>query len=245
MLTSFRLIVATFLCGFLAVFAGLRITAAVRANHDALPNLATRAIPSLAASARAADAPRFEVTVPVMFDIKAVANVTPVVPIPVRLSPSDDPLPESAALDQPAAAVEAKPEPPAPSLAPLPPDDPAVLAPLSILPDIPAPSDAVATPATPVEPAATTEISAPAPAAAAPPPVTSEAVTVVEAAVPLAPDKDAVDTASADPVATASVKPPAIKQPRAKSKTARAKRPRVARRTANDPFSFNFNQAPR
>src|SRR5687768_14957309 len=101
MLPSFRLIVATFLIGFLAVFAGLRITAVVRVTPEALPGLTTHALPSLAASARAADAPRFEVAVPVMFDLKAVANVTPVAPIPVRLSPSDEPLAENIAPNQP------------------------------------------------------------------------------------------------------------------------------------------------
>ena len=81
--------------------------------------------------------------------------------------------------------------------------------------------------------------------AAEPLPATAEAVAAVETAVPPAPDKDTVDTSAADPVATASAKQEAVKLPRAKAKTVRAKRPRVARRTANDPFSFNFNQAPR
>jgi hypothetical protein len=48
MLPSFRLIAATFLCGFIVVFAGLRIAASLNDIHEALPVMAAHA-PAVAA----------------------------------------------------------------------------------------------------------------------------------------------------------------------------------------------------
>jgi len=45
MLPSFRLIAATFLCGFVVVFAGLRMAVSLNDIHEALPVMAAHAAP--------------------------------------------------------------------------------------------------------------------------------------------------------------------------------------------------------
>ena len=45
MLPSFRLIAATFLCGFVVVFAGLRLAASLNDIHEGLPVMAAHAAP--------------------------------------------------------------------------------------------------------------------------------------------------------------------------------------------------------
>ena len=45
MLPSFRLIAATFLCGFFVVFAGLRLAASLNDIHEGLPVMAAHAAP--------------------------------------------------------------------------------------------------------------------------------------------------------------------------------------------------------
>ena len=45
MLPSFRLIAATFLCGFVVVFAGLRMAVSLNDIHEGLPVMAGHAAP--------------------------------------------------------------------------------------------------------------------------------------------------------------------------------------------------------
>src|SRR5690606_32605325 len=45
MLPSFRLIAATFLCGFIAVFAGLRLATSLNELHETFPVMAAHAAP--------------------------------------------------------------------------------------------------------------------------------------------------------------------------------------------------------
>ena len=64
MLPSFRLIAATFLCGFVVVFAGLRLATSLNNIHEALPVLTVLAAPLTVAGAR--DARGAPVAVPML-----------------------------------------------------------------------------------------------------------------------------------------------------------------------------------
>ncbi|MCX7311810.1 MAG: hypothetical protein WCG92_08395 [Hyphomicrobiales bacterium] len=86
MLPSFRLIAATFFCGFLAVFAGLRMTLSLNDFHDALPVMAAHAAPVTVSSVNDREARRGASSVPMMYDLRfAVSTVTPAL---VRATPS-------------------------------------------------------------------------------------------------------------------------------------------------------------
>jgi hypothetical protein len=86
MLPSFRLIAATFFCGFLIVFAGLRLAASLNDMHEGLPVMAAHAAPIPAAPAADRDARRAASSVPVMYDLRFA--VTPVSPTLVRSGPT-------------------------------------------------------------------------------------------------------------------------------------------------------------
>ena len=78
MLPSFRLIAATFLCGFLVVFAGLRLAASLNDMHEGLPVMAAHAAPVTVAPAADRETRRGLSSVPVMYDLRfAVSTVSP------------------------------------------------------------------------------------------------------------------------------------------------------------------------
>jgi hypothetical protein len=133
MLPSFRLIVATFLLGFVAVFAGLRMMATVRISHDSLPGLATQAI--AAPAIRTADGRRLDLGAPAMFDLRSIMSVTATAPIAAHLPPQAEP-PAAGAPHPAEAGVQAVPEPAAPDAALAAPEPAGALLPLTILPDI-------------------------------------------------------------------------------------------------------------
>jgi hypothetical protein len=86
MLPSFRLIVATFLCGFVVVFAGLRMAVSLNDIHEGLPVMAGHAAPVSVTPAADSEARRGLAAVPVMYDLRfAVGMVSPAV---VRVVPT-------------------------------------------------------------------------------------------------------------------------------------------------------------
>jgi hypothetical protein len=93
MLPSFRLIAATFLCGFFVVFVGLRMAVSLNDIHEGLPVMAAHAAPIPVTPPADREARRGVSAVPVMYDLRFA--VTPVSPILVRATPSliERPLP--------------------------------------------------------------------------------------------------------------------------------------------------------
>jgi hypothetical protein len=86
MLPSFRLIAATFLCGFVVVFAGLRMAVSLNDIHEGLPVMAGHAAPISGTPAADSEARRGLAAVPVMYDLRfAVSTVAPTV---VRVAPT-------------------------------------------------------------------------------------------------------------------------------------------------------------
>ena len=102
MLPSFRLIAATFLCGFFIVFAGLRLAASLNDIHEGLPVMAAHAAPVAINPVADGEARRALAAMPMMFDLRFA--VTTVAPTLIRLPPT--------VLDRPA-----------PPLSIVPPDD--------------------------------------------------------------------------------------------------------------------------
>ena len=95
MLPSFRLIAATFLCGFVVVFAGLRMAVSLHDIHEGLPVMAAHAAPVSVTPAAAGEVRRGQAAVPVMYDLRfAVSAVSPAM---VRVAP--------AGFDRPAPAL--------------------------------------------------------------------------------------------------------------------------------------------
>ena len=86
MLPSFRLIAATFLCGFVVVFAGLRLAASLNDIHESAPVMAAHAAPTSMAPAADREVRRGLSSVPVMYDLRfAVSTVSPAL---VRIAPT-------------------------------------------------------------------------------------------------------------------------------------------------------------
>jgi hypothetical protein len=86
MLPSFRLIAATFLCGFFVVFAGLRLAASLNDIHEGLPVMAAHAAPVSITPIVDREARRGLAAVPVMYDLRfAISTVAPTL---VRLPPT-------------------------------------------------------------------------------------------------------------------------------------------------------------
>ena len=78
MLPSFRLIAATFICGFVVVFAGLRMAVSLNDIHEALPVMAAHAAPVSTTPPADSEARRGVAAVPVMYDLRfAVTTVSP------------------------------------------------------------------------------------------------------------------------------------------------------------------------
>jgi hypothetical protein len=86
MLPSFRLIAATFLCGFVVVFAGLRLAASLNDLHEGLPVMAAHAAPASIAPVADRELRRGLAAVPMMYDLRfAVSTVSPTL---VRVPPT-------------------------------------------------------------------------------------------------------------------------------------------------------------
>ena len=103
MLPSFRLIAATFLCGFFVVFAGLRMAASLNDIHEGLPVMAAHAAPVSIAPVADREARRGLAAVPVMYDMRFV--VSAVAPTLVRVPPTALDRPGAAACDRAARSV--------------------------------------------------------------------------------------------------------------------------------------------
>ena len=225
MLPSFRLIAASFLCGFVVVFAGLRLALSLHSFHGALPITAAHAAPALPAGMidRRGALP----TMATLYDLRLVTIVpTPLLTGPptsfnerIELAPTVEP-----ATTEPKVTVAAVDPAPAPT-----PKTPAIAAPISLAPPealVPeADSDATAAlpPDVVAEPepiAAATPPEPDIPASETPP---SEAPPAAEAAIPEFGANDAIALAAA---ATRDAKP----APRAAVKPVRKKRIHTARR---------------
>jgi hypothetical protein len=86
MLPSFRLIAATFLCGFVVVFAGLRMAVSLNDIHEGLPVMAAPAASVSVMPAADNEVRRGLAAVPVMYDLRfAVSTVPPTI---VRAAPT-------------------------------------------------------------------------------------------------------------------------------------------------------------
>ncbi|MEX2035785.1 MAG: hypothetical protein WEA28_11390, partial [Xanthobacteraceae bacterium] len=83
MLPGFRLIAATFLCGFVLVFAGLRLATSIHSMHAAFPVMAAHAAP--APTTGAPDWPSVPAAAPMLYDLRFVASAT--APMTVSLRP--------------------------------------------------------------------------------------------------------------------------------------------------------------
>ncbi len=133
MLPSFRLIAVTFLCGFVVVFAGLRMAASLNDMHEGLPVMAAHAAPVAAAPAADYEMRRGQSTVPVIYDLRFAVSRAALAPTLVAATPVTE---TSAALDRPAPPL---------SLAP----------PADFIREAPAPIAAEAAEAAPPEPQST------------------------------------------------------------------------------------------
>jgi hypothetical protein len=78
MLPSIRLIAITFCCGFIVVFAGLRLATSVNGLHKAMPVMAAHAAPVTVGAIADRDLRRGQSAVPVMYDMRfAVGTAVP------------------------------------------------------------------------------------------------------------------------------------------------------------------------
>lgn len=244
MLPSFRLIAVTFLCGFVVVFAGLRLAASLNDIHEGLPVMAAHAAPVAIADITdqrrgSAAAPMYDLRFAVRSALQAPTpvNVTALVidrAAPLDISPALSVAPLEALANE--AAAPAEPATPADTVA-------------SIAPEQPVAADAAATPPSIDTPKPDAPVVATVgPPAAAPPDAVAAAVepaaapavvqTTVES-LPVAPAEPAPDA----PAVASDPNPSAAKSaPRA---TVRKKRVRVAHRAApaNTPGPFNSNPA--
>lgn len=240
MLPSFRLIAATFICGFIVVFAGLRLASSLNVIHESLPVMAAHAAPMTVTPAADREARRSVSSVPVMYDLRFAVN--PASPTLVRNVPSaiDRALPllPLAILPPNFGPAEAQTPEPEVAIAALAPDAP-VETPSSITPE---PSAVILV--EPLPPLAS-ETPAPAPEAA------TAAIDPQSSSVPEpAPAEPAVQepdsTASIDAIAAAADEAAGVPLPLVKPRQAAATpnvakpKPRKPRaRTAQRPASNN------
>jgi hypothetical protein len=150
MLPSIRLIAATFFCGFIVVFAGLRIAASLNDLHEGLPVMAAHAAPIQAVPGYDQVARRGQAAMP-MYDLRfVVSSNSPFAPTLASLAPAAPPLD----ITPPAIAPVTKEELPAPEgsvLAAAPDTDPAAATAPALSPGEPA----AAAPETPAASAST------------------------------------------------------------------------------------------
>src|SRR5882672_281188 len=90
MLPSFRLIVVTFCCGFVVVFAGLRLATSIHGINQAMPVMAAHAAPVMVGAINDQDLRRGPATVPVMYDLRFAVSATQPAPTPAAASPVMD-----------------------------------------------------------------------------------------------------------------------------------------------------------
>src|SRR5882724_5188012 len=90
MLPSFRLIAATFCCGFIMVFAGLRLATSFNGINQAMPVMAAHAAPVMVSAIGDQDLRRTPATVPVMYDLRFAVSASQPAPTPVAASPVID-----------------------------------------------------------------------------------------------------------------------------------------------------------
>jgi len=149
MLPGFRLIAATFLCGFFVVFASLRLVTSLHNVHGALPITAAQAAPMPTMDISSEAMRRSQTAMPAMYDMRFVVSTASHAPVPERMTARaidraapvalplviTTPLQEGDGEDQaPAAAVEVKlPAMPAPDTAEV--EPPEILAMTTAVPD--------------------------------------------------------------------------------------------------------------
>ena len=149
MLPGFRLIAATFLCGFFVVFASLRLVTSLHNVHGALPITAAQAAPMPTMDIDSEAMRRSQAAMPTMYDLRFVVSTASHAPVPERMTARaidraapvalplviTTPLQEGDGEDQaPAAAVEVKlPAMPAPDTAEV--EPPEILAMTTAVPD--------------------------------------------------------------------------------------------------------------
>ena len=231
MLPSFRLIAATFLCGFVVVFAGLHMAVSLNDIHEALPVMAAHAAPVSVTPPADSEARRGVAAVPVMYDLRFA--VTTVSPTMVRATPTmfDRPAPSLSVMPTQELAEPAKEATePETTVAAVQPD-----APVSVAPDAPAPLDAPAEPRKPatqavaaVNPQATPDLEASAAEALIPEPDSTASVDAPDQRVDPAPT--AVPAPAAKPKAAKPLA--ATPAPKAVGKVVRKKDVRTAQRAA-------------
>jgi hypothetical protein len=206
MLPSFRLIAATFLCGFFVVFAGLRLASSLNDIHEGLPVMAAHAAPVSITPVADREARRSLAAVPLMYDMRFVSAT--VAPTLVRLPPM--------ALDQPLSIV--------------PPDEFDGKGSLDAAPEAEAAKDATE----PAEPEATVAAIPPAalviPESAVVPDAPAEQAATDAPAVAAIDSRATPDTTAEPPAA----EPPAAEPPAAEQPTAETPAP-VTQATANEP----------
>jgi hypothetical protein len=86
MLPSFRLIAATFLCGFAVIFASLRLAASLNELHETIPVTASRAAPPEMLPPVDADMRRSAAAVPLMYDLRFAVTSASLMPTPASLA---------------------------------------------------------------------------------------------------------------------------------------------------------------
>ena len=151
MLPSFRLIAATFLCGFVVVFAGLRMAVSLNDMHEGLPVMAAHAAPVPPMPIADHEMRRGQSTVPVMYDMRFAVSRATLAPTlvaathttldqpapPLSLAPPADFIREAPAPIAPAAAETAPAEPERTvAVAAIQPEPPAIEAPAAMIPVI-------------------------------------------------------------------------------------------------------------
>jgi len=92
MLPSIRLIAATFFCGFVVVYAGLRIAASLNDIHEGLPVMAAHAAPIGAMPSADPAMRRGQSAVPVMYELRFVSSSIALAPTPASFTPAAPPL---------------------------------------------------------------------------------------------------------------------------------------------------------
>ena len=91
MLPSIRLIAITFCCGFIVVFAGLRLATSVNGLHKAMPVMAAHAAPLTVGAIADRDLRRGQSAVPVMYDMRFAVGTA--APAPAGSQPTIDRVP--------------------------------------------------------------------------------------------------------------------------------------------------------
>jgi hypothetical protein len=163
MLPSFRLIAATFLCGFFVVFAGLRLAASLNDIHEGLPVMAAHAAPVSITSVADREVRRSLAAAPLVYDLRFVISTVAPTLVRVPLTVLDQPAallsivpPEAfsregsldAAPEAEAAKNATQPAEPEATVAAIPPAAP-VIPESAVVPDPPAAQPAAEAPAVP------------------------------------------------------------------------------------------------